>query len=137
MYPKHLSSTLTPQLSHNRLYTPIPPHDVPTRFAGNARPTHGDSPPPTPPPYVNGPVDAATIIAFEKVWYSRKKIYTGKLYDLLDGKSKVFEDICFYDRIRATQFHAIFPCILSGRAEDYYIYFTTPSRAYSQWCIRS
>jgi hypothetical protein len=57
-----------------------------------------------------------------KIW-DRDKKYTGKLYDLLDDKLKIFYSICYHADIQPGQFHAIFPWILDGRAEEYYLHF--------------
>ncbi|KAK1907590.1 hypothetical protein P3342_005917 [Pyrenophora teres f. teres] len=48
---------------------------------------------------------------------------TGKPYDLLDDKLKIFYSICYHADIQPDQFHAVFPRILEGRAQDYYLHF--------------
>ncbi|KAI1506796.1 polyprotein [Pyrenophora tritici-repentis] len=52
----------------------------------------------------------------------RQKVY-GKPYDLLDDKLKIFYSICYHADIEPGQFHAVFPRILDGRAEEYYLHF--------------
>ncbi|KAK1914062.1 hypothetical protein P3342_007308 [Pyrenophora teres f. teres] len=63
-----------------------------------------------------------TINVFTKMW-DREKKYTGKPYDLLDDKLKIFYSICYHADIQPDQFHAVFPRILEGRAQDYYLHF--------------
>ncbi|KAK1916958.1 hypothetical protein P3342_004514 [Pyrenophora teres f. teres] len=46
-----------------------------------------------------------------------------KPYDLLDDKLKIFYSICYHADIQPEQFHAVFPRILEGRAQDYYLHF--------------
>ncbi|KAK1918683.1 hypothetical protein P3342_001732 [Pyrenophora teres f. teres] len=46
-----------------------------------------------------------------------------KPYDLLDDKLKIFYSICYHADIQPDQFHAVFPRILEGRAQDYYLHF--------------
>ncbi|KAF7572503.1 hypothetical protein PtrM4_074080 [Pyrenophora tritici-repentis] len=55
--------------------------------------------------------------------WDRDKKYTGKPYDLLDDKLKIFYSICYHADIEPGQFHAVFPRILDGRAEEYYLHF--------------
>ena len=70
----------------------------------------------------NKKLDPKTINVFTKMW-DREKKYTGKPYDLLDDKLKIFYSICYHADIRPDQFHAVFPRILEGRAQDYYLHF--------------
>ncbi|KAF1935267.1 hypothetical protein EJ02DRAFT_507147 [Clathrospora elynae] len=70
----------------------------------------------------NEKLNATTINAFVKMW-DRDKKYTGKPYDLLDDKLKIFYSICYHADIGPGQFHAVFPWILDGRAEEYYLHF--------------
>ncbi|KAF2743709.1 hypothetical protein M011DRAFT_374296, partial [Sporormia fimetaria CBS 119925] len=70
----------------------------------------------------NERLDPATINVFVKMW-DRDKKYTGKPYDLLDGKLKISYSICYHADIRPSQFHAVFPRILDIRAEEYYLHF--------------
>ena len=60
------------------------------------------------------------ITQFSKLWDNSNK-YTGNAYDLLDDKIKVFFSICWQVEIQEEQFHAVFPRILTGRAETFYI----------------
>jgi len=70
----------------------------------------------------NERLDPATINVFVKMW-DRDKKYTGKPYDLLDDKLKIFYSICYHADIQPGQFHAVFPRILDSRAEEYYLHF--------------
>ncbi|KAF1936666.1 hypothetical protein EJ02DRAFT_506416 [Clathrospora elynae] len=72
--------------------------------------------------FSNEKLDATTINAFMKMWDCNKK-YTGKPYDLLDDKLKIFYSICYHADIGPGQFHAVFLRILDGRAEEYYLHF--------------
>ncbi|KAF1937170.1 hypothetical protein EJ02DRAFT_458956, partial [Clathrospora elynae] len=72
--------------------------------------------------FSNEKLDATTINTFVKMW-DRDKKYTGKPYDLLDDKLKIFYSICYHADIGPGQFHAVFPQILDGRAEEYYLHF--------------
>jgi hypothetical protein len=68
----------------------------------------------------NDRLNANTITQFLKIWDNSKK-YTGDAYDLLDDKIKIFFSICWQVDIREEEFHAVFPRILTGRAEMFYI----------------
>ncbi|KAM4061611.1 reverse transcriptase (RNA-dependent DNA polymerase) [Hirsutella rhossiliensis] len=78
-------------------YTTLPPADIP-----------------------NGIVDANTQQKFTKIW-DKEKNYTGEPYDLLDDKLRIFMSICYNIQVKPDQFHALFPRILTGRAQTYYI----------------
>ncbi|CAE7034277.1 hypothetical protein PTTW11_11401 [Pyrenophora teres f. teres] len=73
----------------------------------------------------NEKLDPQKINVFSKMW-DREKKYTGKPYDLLDDKLKIFYSICYHADIQPEQFHAVFPRILEGRAQDYYLHFVKP-----------
>ena len=45
--------------------------------------------------FCNKKLNPKTINVFTKMW-DRKKKYTGKLYDLLDDKLKIFYSICYH-----------------------------------------
>ncbi|KAF2744305.1 hypothetical protein M011DRAFT_470717, partial [Sporormia fimetaria CBS 119925] len=68
----------------------------------------------------NEKLNANTITQFSKIWDNNKK-YTGDAYDLLDDKIRIFFNICWQIDIQEGQFHAVFPRILTGRAEMFYI----------------
>ncbi|KAM4064076.1 hypothetical protein HRG_012590 [Hirsutella rhossiliensis] len=68
----------------------------------------------------NDIVDADTQQKFTKIW-DKEKNYTGEPYDLLDDKLRIFMSICYNIQVKPDQFHALFPRILTGRAQTYYI----------------
>ena len=49
--------------------------------------------------FSNKKLDLKIINVFTKMW-DRKKKYTGKLYNLLDDKLKIFYSICYYADIQ-------------------------------------
>ena len=49
----------------------------------------------------------------------------GEPYDLFDDKIRIFLNLCKYSEIQPTQFHAVLPKILKGRAETYYIHWAS------------
>ncbi|KAM4067617.1 hypothetical protein HRG_001494 [Hirsutella rhossiliensis] len=78
-------------------YTKLPPDDIP-----------------------NATVDGDTQQKFMKLW-DKDKNYTGEPYDLLDDKIRIFMSICYNIQVKPSQFHALFPRILAGRAQTFYI----------------
>jgi hypothetical protein len=54
------------------------------------------------------------------------KRYTGNAYDLLNDKVRLFYNICYYNKIRPSQFAAVFPRIFTKRAEEYYFHYVSP-----------
>ncbi|KAF1936906.1 hypothetical protein EJ02DRAFT_447775 [Clathrospora elynae] len=68
----------------------------------------------------NNRLNASTITQFSKLWDNSNK-YTGNAYDLLDDKIKIFFSICWQVNIKEEEFHAVFPRILTRRAEMFYI----------------
>jgi hypothetical protein len=60
------------------------------------------------------------MMIFTKTWGNQSR-WSGEPYDLLDDKLKVFLNICYFCDVTPYQFWAVFPRILSGRAQDYYI----------------
>ncbi|KAM4067940.1 hypothetical protein HRG_009739 [Hirsutella rhossiliensis] len=82
---------------HPEAYTKLPPDDTP-----------------------NAPVDADTQYMFMKLW-DKDQNYTGEPYDLLDDKLRIFMSICYNIQVKPSQFHALFPRILAGRAQTFYI----------------
>lgn len=88
--------------------TPFPPPAVPPTYDAYK------SLPPRPVP--NEHLDPAKATQFIKTFDKEKK-YTGEPYDLLDDKMRILFNICYHAEITPEQFHAIFPRILTGRAE--------------------
>ncbi|KJZ69538.1 hypothetical protein HIM_11080 [Hirsutella minnesotensis 3608] len=78
-------------------YTKLPPDDIP-----------------------NAAVNSDVQQKFMKLW-DKEKSYTGEPYDLLDDKLRIFMSICYNIQVKPSQFHALFPRILTGRAEMFYV----------------
>ena len=68
----------------------------------------------------NEDVNLQTIMDFSKI-YDTGKQYTGKPYDLLDDRMRLFFSICKSSGISKGQFHAVFRSILTEETETYYI----------------
>jgi hypothetical protein len=79
----------------------------------------------------NGPIEPQQISTFQKGW-RRDRNYTGKPYDLLYDKVRIFIGYCRRLQITEDQYHAVFPDILSGRAEDFYIYHIGPDKRWDE-----
>ncbi|KLU82232.1 hypothetical protein MAPG_01307 [Magnaporthiopsis poae ATCC 64411] len=77
------------------------------------------------------PLEPAKISAFQKGWKSARN-YTGKQYDILYDKARIFISFCRRLQIDETQYHAVFPDILSDRAEDFYINHIGPEKTWDQ-----
>src|SRR6266516_2784041 len=75
-----------------------------------------------PRPVPNKRLDPTKSTQFVKT-YDREKKYTGEPYDLLDDKMRIFFNICYHAEITPEQFHAVFPRILTSRAEEYYLHY--------------
>lgn len=69
----------------------------------------------------NTELDPDRLVTFIELW-NHNFDYTGELYDILDDKVRLMLNLCKTLGIQASQFHAIFPSILRGRAEIYYVY---------------
>lgn len=61
------------------------------------------------------------IVQFQKAW-RKENNYSGKPYDLLTDKVRIFSDLCRRLGIKESQYQDIFPDILEGRASTHYIY---------------
>ena len=127
----HMSST------SQSLYraTPYLPYPQPIPPENEQRLSEPYNPYRTLPPrrYRNERLDANLMSTFMKM-YDKTKKYTGKPYDLLDDKLKLFLDVCYHIGVKPGQFHAVFPRILTGNAEDYYIsYIEQEDDFYSQY----
>lgn len=79
----------------------------------------------------NGPIDPQQVSTFQKGW-RKDRNYTGKPYDLLYDKVRIFIGYCRRLQITEDQYHAVFPDILSGRAEDFYIYHIGPDKRWDE-----
>ncbi|KJZ68485.1 hypothetical protein HIM_12126 [Hirsutella minnesotensis 3608] len=95
--PTELRSSANPVTTPLEAYTRIPPEEV-----------------------ANGIVDAELPQKFAKLWVKDKN-YTGEPYDLLDDKVRIFMSVCYTLQATPDKFHALFPRILTGRAQTYYI----------------
>ncbi|KAH8193590.1 hypothetical protein TruAng_012245 [Truncatella angustata] len=82
-----------------------------------------------PPPkrIYNSTCSPSQIQAFAKVW--RKELnYTGKPYDILYDKARMFIAACRKIGITEDQFHAVWSYILSDRALDFYVNYIGPDK---------
>jgi hypothetical protein len=58
--------------------------------------------------------------------FNKNDQYTGNVYDLLDNKIRIFFSLCYHKKVRPSQFAAIFPRILTGKARNYYLHYISP-----------
>uniref|UniRef100_A0A8H7K3I9 Integrase catalytic domain-containing protein n=1 Tax=Bionectria ochroleuca TaxID=29856 RepID=A0A8H7K3I9_BIOOC len=68
----------------------------------------------------NEVIESAEIKAFTSMW-NKDNNFTGELYDILDHKMRIFTDTCELLRIQYAKLHALFPNILSKRAQEYFL----------------
>ncbi|KAM4055260.1 transposase [Hirsutella rhossiliensis] len=68
----------------------------------------------------NAIVDSDIQQKFMKTW-NKDRNYTGEPYDLLDDKLRLFLSNCSHIQVKPSQFHALFPRILDGRAQRFYL----------------
>ncbi|KFA68519.1 hypothetical protein S40285_10893, partial [Stachybotrys chlorohalonatus IBT 40285] len=69
---------------------------------------------------MNRPIEGAQMKLFAQMW-KKECNYTGKAYDILDDKVRIFTDLCGVLQIRHGQLHALFPSILSESAQAYFL----------------
>lgn len=69
----------------------------------------------------NSDIDDYTWNQFNKKW-DKSQNYSGKAYDILDDKIRYFLNICLAAHILPSQFHAVFPTILTGKAKTFFLY---------------
>ncbi|KAI6249905.1 hypothetical protein HI914_02027 [Erysiphe necator] len=81
-------------------------------------------------PTENEDLNPFDITQISKLW-DYGKMYTGEPYDILDDKLRIFFNICKFLKIRPSQFHAVLPRILKGRAESYYLHFIGPEASFA------
>ncbi|EED22562.1 conserved hypothetical protein [Talaromyces stipitatus ATCC 10500] len=88
--------------------------------------------------YGRQPVDSQLAMKFTKAW-DKTKNYSGELYDILDDKVRIFLRLCRLTEIQLSQCWAVFPEMLSGRAETYYMHHVNPDASFAQmyWAIKS
>jgi hypothetical protein len=65
-------------------------------------------------------LDLRSATNFSKGW-REENMYRGGLYDVLDDTVRIFLKACLNAQIEPSQFHTVFPRILAGRAERYYV----------------
>ena len=80
---------------------------------------------------VNGPIEVQKITAFQKGWKTLKN-YTGRLYDILSDKTRIFISLCRHLEITEDQYHTVFPDILSDQAEDFFMNHIRPDKTWDQ-----
>jgi hypothetical protein len=134
--PKTYSPAYTPAPRDTYLRSPAVPYAELPRQPGNvpsyywqdpaAQPVHKplhQNPYEVPPPQhtVNERLPPEKLIQFQKSW-RKENNYTGKPYDILADKTRVFIDLCRRLDITDTQYTSIFPDILEGRASMYYMH---------------
>ena len=75
-----------------------------------------------PPTYevMNERLPPEKMMQFQKTW-KRENNYTGAPYDILLDKVRIFAELCHRLEIDETQYTAVFPDILAGRANQYYL----------------
>lgn len=83
-----------------------------------------------PVPVQTEPIDPDVIVKFVKC-FDNKKRYTGEPYDILEDKTRIFLALAENMNIRPGQLHAVFPRILTGRAEWYFINHMRPYDMFS------
>ncbi|CAE7222463.1 hypothetical protein PTTW11_11545 [Pyrenophora teres f. teres] len=71
------------------------------------------------------------LIQFQKAW-RKDNNYTGKPYDILADKTRIFIDLCRRLEIHESQFTSIFLDILEGRASMYYTHTIGPGHNWKQ-----
>jgi hypothetical protein len=69
---------------------------------------------------VNGILDPQKFTSFQKSW-DKNRSYTGEMYDILADKVRLFLSMCTQLGIAEDQWYAVFPSVLRGQAEEYYI----------------
>jgi hypothetical protein len=75
--------------------------------------------------YYNDHLPPEKLVQFQKSW-RKENNYTGRPYDILADKTKIFIDVCRRLGIHEQQFSSVFPDILEGRANMYYIHSIGP-----------
>jgi hypothetical protein len=108
--PKPLRQTVLPTPQNNTL-TVLDPEVFP-EIDYNLPPRY---------PIYNGVIDPHKVSMFQKGW-KKDRNFTGQPYDLFYEKAKFFVGYCRRLQITEDQYHAVFPDILSDRAEAYFLY---------------
>lgn len=107
--PSYYYQNLPAQPVLNNTYQPLQnPYELP--------PTHHT---------MNEKLVPEKLIQFQKSW-KKENNYTGKPYDILADKTRMFINLCQRLDILDTQYTSIFPDILEGRASMYYMHSIGP-----------
>jgi hypothetical protein len=111
-------------------------NNVPSYYGQDqpAQPVHNDRNPYELPPAqetANERLPPEKLIQFQKSW-RRDNNYTGKPYDILVNKTRVFIDLCRRLEIHESQYTSIFPDILEGRASMHYMHNIGPGYNWKQ-----
>ncbi|KAF2726476.1 hypothetical protein EJ04DRAFT_571234 [Polyplosphaeria fusca] len=114
-YTLYATSQAHPPLPHARGY-PQPPVIQPYML-----PPRVDTVPERPPP--------EKLIQFQKAW-RKKNNYTGKPYDILADKARMFVEVCRRLDIPESQYADLFPEILQDRANAFYLYNLGPGHTW-------
>ncbi|KAI1000565.1 hypothetical protein K3495_g7632 [Podosphaera aphanis] len=71
--------------------------------------------------FLNQEPDLNAAATFSKIWNNIYS-YSGDPYDIFDDKIRYFMNRAKIAQIKPSQMHAIFPMILSKRAQDWFTY---------------
>lgn len=144
--PRQLSPTLAPN-PHSPLprisRTPDPQAQIPSYYwqerqttqnagdTGYQQATRDYNPYELPPAhaYNNDRLPPEKLVQFQKSW-RKENNYTGKPYDILADKTRIFIELCRRLDIYETQYPNIFPDILEGRANMYYMHSIGPGQTW-------
>ncbi|RKF95959.1 hypothetical protein GcM1_072001, partial [Golovinomyces cichoracearum] len=78
-------------------------------------------------------VDFNIQTSFIKMWEHSPK-YTGQAYDIFDDKVRSFLRICYNLNIQPQHFHSLFPRVLAGEAQAFYMdYIPKSATFYTQY----
>ena len=118
------------RITHEMYTYPAPLRATPerTQARANAAPTYNL--PPARPVY-SVHLDPQKLVSFQKAW-RKDRNYTGKPYDILYDKVRMFVQTCKRLEISEEQYHAVFPDILEGRAESYFLYHIGPEKRWDE-----
>lgn len=80
-------------------------------------------------------LDLRTQTGFTKIFNNDDR-YTGNLYDLSDDKVLLFLNICQAAGIKQSQFHTVFPRILTSRVRNFQLYHISNSDDFGQQYLK-
>jgi hypothetical protein len=81
--------------------------------------------------FPNQPLDPQTAAIFSKLW-DKSYCYTGEPYNILDDKIHHFMETAKMAQIKPSQFHAVFPMILTKRAKEWSIYNVSAKETFTE-----